>query len=455
MNFDTIIIGGGMAGLSCALRCLEAGLKTAVIASGQSALHFSSGSIDVLAKTPSGKHVINPMDSLETFSKEYPSHPYAALGKETVERAINWYKTTLSAIGVPLISQKDGLNHYRLTPLGTMKSTWLSQPFVHQFPMDLEKNKTQKMVLITIDGFRDFQPKLAQDNLKQITQLSDLEIATASISLSAFNDIQRNHCELRSIDISRLLSKRANRQELAYALQQHANPGDLVVLPSIFGNGTGLSYLREIEQLTKLTLCEVPTMPPSLLGIRLEESMKHAFIELGGTMLNGDHVVQGEFSYVDKSDPEHSHYRLNRLFTKNHGDFPLQAKQFVLATGSFFSQGLKANVDSMIEPIFGLDIAQSDKRTDWYSHDFFSTQSHPFLSMGIKTTANFQAIKSGHVIDNLYCAGAILSGYNPILEGSGSGVAISSGFHAAESIIEQLQCSDSLQNNNTKAEVAL
>ena len=59
MKFDTIIIGGGMAGLSCALRCLEAGLKTAVIASGQSALHFSSGSVDVLAKTPDGKHVVD------------------------------------------------------------------------------------------------------------------------------------------------------------------------------------------------------------------------------------------------------------------------------------------------------------------------------------------------------------------------------------------------------------
>lgn len=439
MNFDTIIIGGGMAGLSCALRCLEAGLKTAVIASGQSALHFSSGSVDVLAKTPDGTHVIDPMTAIDGFSTHYPEHPYATLGRKTVNRAIDWYQTTLSTIGVPLASQTNGRNHYRLTPLGTMKSTWLSQPFVHQFPVALENNMVQKIVLITVDGFRDFQPKLAQDNLKQITQLSDVEISTATVSLSAFNDIQRNHCELRSIDLSRLLAKRANLQEFAHALQQHANPGDLVVIPAIFGNGKGLGLLKEIEALTQLTLCEVPTMPPSLLGIRLEETMKHAFIEQGGTLLNGDHVIQGEFSYVDKEDPEHSHYRLNRVFTKNHGDFPLQAKQFVLATGSFFSQGLKASADSMEEPIFGLDMDQTASRTDWYSSAFFSPQSHPFLSMGVKTTSHLQAIKSGHIIDNLYCAGAILSGYNPVLEGSGSGVAISSGFHAAESIIKQIR----------------
>ena len=456
MNFDTIIIGGGMAGLSCALRCLEAGLKTAVIASGQSALHFSSGSVDVLAKTPDGTHVIDPMAAIDGFSTHYPEHPYTTLGKETVNRAIDWYQATLSSIGVPLASQANGCNHYRLTPLGTMKSTWLSQPFVHQFPMALENNTVQKIVLITVDGFRDFQPKLAQDNLKQITQLSDVEISTATVSLSAFNDIQRNHCELRSIDLSRLLAKRANLQEFAHALQQHANPGDLVVIPAIFGNGKGLGLLKEIEALTQLTLCEVPTMPPSLLGIRLEETMKHAFIDQGGTLLNGDQVIQGEFSYVDKEDPEHSHYRLNRIFTKNHGDFPLQAKQFVLATGSFFSQGLKASADSMEEPIFGLDMDQTASRTDWYSSAFFSPQSHPFLSMGVKTTSQLQAIKSGHIIDNFYCAGAILSGYNPVLEGSGSGVAISSGFHAAESIIKQIK-PEFLSDNKMKQqqEVAL
>ncbi len=452
MKFDTIIIGGGMAGLSCALRCIEGGLKTAVIASGQSALHFSSGSVDVLAKTPNGKHVVNPIEAIESFKKNYPTHPYARLGKDTLSRALAWYQEKLSDIGVPLHAQQNKHNHYRLTPLGTMKSTWLSQPFVHQFPIVLENHNLKKIVLITIDGFRDFQPKLAQDNLKLIPQLSGINITTASVLLSAFKEIKRNHCGLRSIDLSRLLSKRVHLEEFALALQQHANPGDLVVIPAIFGDGTGLALLKEIETLTQLTLCEVPTMPPSLLGIRLEETMRQAFINQGGTLFNGDHVIQGEFSYVNKKDPTHSYYHLNHIFTKNHGNFPLHAKHFVLATGSFFSRGLKASVDSMQEPIFGLDMDQAATREDWYNSEFFSSKSHPFLSMGVKTNDLFQALKSEHIIDNLFCAGAILSGYNPILEGCGSGVAIGTGFHAAEVIIQQ----QSLQTPSKQhSEVAL
>ncbi len=49
---------------------------------------------------------------------------------------------------------------------------------------------------------------------------------------------------------------------------------DLVVLPAVFGNGTGIKVIKKLEQLTGYQLCEIPTMPPSLLGIRLEDAMK-------------------------------------------------------------------------------------------------------------------------------------------------------------------------------------
>ena len=48
MNFDTIIIGGGLSGLTAGIELQKRGQKTLMISSGPSALHFFSGSFEFL-----------------------------------------------------------------------------------------------------------------------------------------------------------------------------------------------------------------------------------------------------------------------------------------------------------------------------------------------------------------------------------------------------------------------
>ena len=48
--------------------------------------------------------------------------------------------------------------------------------------------------------------------------------------------------------------------------------------------------------------------------------------------------------------------KVKAVYTINHADNGIKADNYILTTGSFFSNGLVAHSNEIVEPVFGLDV---------------------------------------------------------------------------------------------------
>lgn len=426
MKFDSIVIGGGMAGLSAALRLAEAGQKTLLMASGQSALHFSSGSIDLLESEG------DPRAALPAFMAEHPDHPYSKVGLTNIEASLADLQRHCHEQGLPLFRQET--NHQRLTPIGTLKSTWLSP---HTCACQTDAPAPDAILLATLEGFRDFHPALAAANLATHPRFAHCRIMTGEIRLPQLAEFSRNPHEFRSADIARLFDKQKGDQpdlladlarEICRMVHESSDPGCRhVVLPACLSLGLVGPRLAELEKRTGCTIKEVATMPPSLIGMRMQEALKRRFQALGGTFLTSERVLGARYE-GDKVLGVHSQNGDDQLFEADH---------FVLASGSFFSRGLESRLRGIREPIFDADVLSLEERDVWAGRRLFD--HHPFMGFGVKTDDMLRVMRGGKPLTNLYGAGSVLAHYDPIREGSGSGVAVATGWQAAGHILGAAQ----------------
>ena len=424
MKFDSIVIGGGMAGLSAALRLAEAGQKTLLMASGQSALHFSSGSVDLLESEG------DPRAALPAFMAEHPDHPYSKVGLASIEASLADLQRHCALQGLPLFRQER--NHQRLTPIGTLKSTWLSP---ETCACVTEVPAPDILLLATLEGFRDFHPALAAANLATHSRFAHSRILTGEIRLPQLAAFSRNPHEFRSADIARLFDKQQHdkqdlltdlAREIGRMVQECGEPGCRhIVLPACLSLGLVGPRLAELEQRTGCTIKEVATMPPSLIGMRMQEALKRRFQALGGTFLTSERVLGARYE-GDRVVGVHSQNGDDQLFEANH---------FVLASGSFFSRGLESRLGGIREPIFDADVLSLPERDAWAGRRLFD--HHPFMGFGVKTDDQLRVLRGGTPLANLYGAGSVLAHYDPEREGSGSGVAVATGWQAAGHILAE------------------
>jgi len=141
-------------------------------------------------------------------------------------------------------------------------------------------------------------------------------------------------------------------------------------------------------------------------GVSLHEPDYGMYRKLGGRMFMGDKVVSGLFEDG----------KLKAVFTSNFGDIPLEADNFILATGKFLSGGLQADMEKVTETTLGLDVCYNDDHCEWYNPDFFERQS--FMSFGVKVDGQGHPYLNGIPVLNLYPIGEIVAGCDITVAGT-------------------------------------
>ena len=413
MRMDTVIMGGGLSGLACGISLAKRGKRVAIVASGQSTLLFNGGSMELLGHVD-GKAVTNPLEAIATLPE---SHPYSKIGADHIAAIAERIKLLFSDSGIEMTGSADA-NHWRITPMGIAKPAWLTLND-HLRIDDLNNLPAKRLALMCIRGYFD------QPNAMLAQGLRDLgfEVDVIEFTTDDITALRRSPSEMRATSLAkRLVSSNALRR-LADQVNSLADDADMVLLPSVFGQSDSSDY-QALQAIAKKPVRLVSTLPPSVAGMRMMTQLRHYFRMLGGTYLMGDTAMSGTF----EGD------RLTSITTAKLADMPLKADNFVLATGSFISRGLKADYERVYEPVLGVDVDADADREKWTR--FGVLQPQAYFGYGVATDDNLRCLKQGKPISNLYAIGSVLSGHDAVKMGDGTGVSLMTAIAAADHIME-------------------
>ena len=413
MKFDTLIIGGGLAGLICAIRLQKKGQRVAVVSAGQSALHFSSGSFDLLSYDTEGNTVTDPTEAVAHLNE---THPYRKLG--------SYFKTY--ADKAPEFLRKIGINvegfptrnHFRYTPMGTLRPTWLTFSEFATTQTDNEYPQGKSLIL-NFAGFLDFNTQFIAGELKKAGKSCDVKL----IEVETVESLRLSPTEMRASNIAKALEYENTFKQVIEQINRLSQGYDHVILPAVFGFKDNL-LVKKLKEQVKVDLLLMPTMPPSVPGVRTQMNLRKVFENLGGVFFMGDTIKNGEVT----------DHKVTCVYSENHADMPISAKNYVLATGHMFSDGIMATNKCFFEPVFNADVDFLEGRENWYSKDVFG--KHNYSSFGVATDNEFHVKSNGQNFKNLFAIGSILSGASSLKEGSGAGVSILTALYVADRILE-------------------
>jgi glycerol-3-phosphate dehydrogenase subunit B len=410
-RYDVVVIGAGTAGLVAAARLAQGGADVCVLARGVGSTHLAPGTIDVLGYAP--ERVDAPAEAIAALASTRPDHPYALLGAAVLNDAAEWLLATAARGALPGYDYVGSLERNLLLPtaVGALKPSAL-------VPETFAAGDSRQLGRVAVVGtpvLRDFHASLCAENLRA----AGVDATAVSI------EIEAERADASTLGLARHFDDPRWRAALCARLAPLIATADHVALPAMLGLGDPHSVLADIEARLGRHVFEVATLPPSVPGMRLFEILRGALLSAGGRLALGAGVVSHAREGQRVVCVEAATAGSNTAY---------EAEAFVLASGGFHSGAL--TLDSHWQarelvldlPLVGVP-GPGEQR---FVPSYFDEQ--PLARAGVAVGSDLRAVG----VTNVVVAGAALPGSVSWREASGEGIALASGYRAAQVVAAEL-----------------
>ena len=382
-----------------------------MVAKGVGSTHLAPGTIDVLGYAP--ERVESPARGLAALVAARPDHPYALVGDELVAEALEWFLATVRAGPLPGYAYTGSLERNLLLPtaVGALKpSAAVPETFAAG-----DAQALSRVAVVGVPALRDFHAKLCAANLNA----AGIEAAPVSI------DVELERADASTLALARHFDDARWRVGFSGRLAPLLGAAEQVAVPAMLGLSDPHTVHADLQERLGRRVFEIPTLPPSVPGMRLFEILRHALESAGGRLAFGAGVV----AHVRDGA------RIVSIDTASAGSpTTYVADAYVLASGGFHSGAIA--LDSRWQtreqlfdlPLQGVPGAGEPR----FVASYFDEQ--PLARAGVAVDADLRASGTANVV----VAGASLPGAVPWREASGEGIALASGYRAAQVVAADL-----------------
>lgn len=402
------VIGSGIAGFAASIFAVNRKIAAAQVGN-TGAVAYTTGYLDLIGRCD-GVAVADAWQALASLRETEPLHPLCRVAPDDIHQAFVEFTDFLGACGLAY-SAPGPANITALTPVGTLKPTLCVPVTMAAGPRALANRSP--CVIVDFRGLKGFSGAEVVANLR--ARWPDL--TTQRIAFPGME-----HGEVYPEVMARALEVPATREKLAEALRGIAGSARVIGLPAILGMHRPDHVLVELERLTGREIFEIPTMPPSVPGIRLRELFQQVLPQRGVTLIPQQRVTALSFAGDGAT----------LALRDSYGPIRVHAQAVILATGRFLSGGLEAHPAGIREHLLDLPVTQPADRSDWYHERYTDPRGHPIHRAGIEVDDSFRPLtrEGRRHHERLFAAGVILAHQDWIRGRSGAGIAIATAFRA-------------------------